>query len=262
MNQGFETGGDTGVMDEIPAIPQTPYEALGVSDGVTDDEIKDKYRELAGVYHPDQNPGNAKAAEYFSALSEARDILLYPNRNAGRHSFFKEYNKPPQPKPEPKTEPAPPPPKPPKPKPEPEAQKPPHTETANPFEHSRFDESTFGNFDDMEIPTQEELDERLRKAREKFGNIFGDSGKSKKKEKPEEQKNKAETKTGESIPEMIKDAVKQAENGEFFFKIFVDGLVWKKIPEAHQLIHHPEVQRCILNKAKSLMEKGPFWYNM
>lgn len=51
------------------------YEALGVSRGATEKEIKDAYRKMAIKYHPDRNPDNKDAEEKFKEAAEAYDVL-------------------------------------------------------------------------------------------------------------------------------------------------------------------------------------------
>src|SRR5690606_24140253 len=58
------------------------YQALGVSEKATQDEIKKAYREIAKKYHPDRNPDDAVAADKFKAASEAYTVLNDPEKRA------------------------------------------------------------------------------------------------------------------------------------------------------------------------------------
>ena len=51
------------------------YKILGVAKGVTDAELKKVYRKLARQFHPDSNPGDAKAEARFKEISEAYSVL-------------------------------------------------------------------------------------------------------------------------------------------------------------------------------------------
>ncbi len=51
------------------------YKVLGIDKKASQDEIKKAYRKLARQYHPDRNPGDAKAEERFKEISEAYDVL-------------------------------------------------------------------------------------------------------------------------------------------------------------------------------------------
>ncbi|MEJ2408249.1 MAG: DnaJ C-terminal domain-containing protein [Novosphingobium sp.] len=52
-----------------------PYTTLGVSRGASEKEIKSAYRKLAKELHPDTNTDNPKAAERFSDVTRAYDLL-------------------------------------------------------------------------------------------------------------------------------------------------------------------------------------------
>ncbi|WP_067732246.1 DnaJ C-terminal domain-containing protein [Novosphingobium naphthalenivorans] len=52
-----------------------PYTTLGVSRGASEKEIKSAYRKLAKELHPDTNKDNPKAAERFSDVTRAYDLL-------------------------------------------------------------------------------------------------------------------------------------------------------------------------------------------
>lgn len=51
------------------------YEVLGVERGVSEDEVKKAYRQLAIKFHPDKNPGNKQAEENFKEATEAYEVL-------------------------------------------------------------------------------------------------------------------------------------------------------------------------------------------
>jgi len=54
------------------------YKILGVAKDVSDAELKKVYRKLARQYHPDSNPGDAKAEARFKEISEAYTVLSDP----------------------------------------------------------------------------------------------------------------------------------------------------------------------------------------
>jgi len=58
------------------------YDTLGVGRGANADELKKAYRKLAMQYHPDKNPGDAKAEEKFKELSNAYDVLQDDQKRA------------------------------------------------------------------------------------------------------------------------------------------------------------------------------------
>lgn len=59
-----------------------PYAILGVSRGASEDEIKKAYRKLAKELHPDRNKDNPKAAEKFSTVTQAYDLLTDKDKRA------------------------------------------------------------------------------------------------------------------------------------------------------------------------------------
>lgn len=58
------------------------YKVLGVSKDITQAELKKTYRKLARKYHPDSNPGDAKAEAKFKEISEANAVLSDPEQRA------------------------------------------------------------------------------------------------------------------------------------------------------------------------------------
>src|SRR6266851_3718262 len=52
-----------------------PYEVLGVPRGAGAAAIKSAYRKLAKKHHPDSNKNDPKAAERFSELNSANEII-------------------------------------------------------------------------------------------------------------------------------------------------------------------------------------------
>src|SRR3954447_21663505 len=61
-------------------MAQDHYKVLGVDRKASADEIKKAYRKLARQYHPDRNPGDAKAEARFKEISQAHDILGDPDK--------------------------------------------------------------------------------------------------------------------------------------------------------------------------------------
>ena len=58
------------------------YEILGVTKNASATEIKKAYRKKAVQYHPDKNPGDAKAEEKFKKAAEAYEVLSDANKKA------------------------------------------------------------------------------------------------------------------------------------------------------------------------------------
>src|SRR5687767_9301424 len=59
-----------------------PYATLGVQRGASEKDIKSAYRKLAKELHPDRNKDNPKAAERFSDVTKAYDLLSDKDKRA------------------------------------------------------------------------------------------------------------------------------------------------------------------------------------
>lgn len=59
-----------------------PYSILGVARGASEQEVKSAYRKLAKQLHPDRNKDNPKAAERFSEITRAYDLLSDKDKRA------------------------------------------------------------------------------------------------------------------------------------------------------------------------------------
>ena len=59
-----------------------PYSILGVARSASEKDIKSAYRKLAKELHPDRNKDNPKAAERFSEVTRAYDILSDKDKRA------------------------------------------------------------------------------------------------------------------------------------------------------------------------------------
>ncbi len=59
-----------------------PYSTLGVARGASEKDIKSAYRKLAKELHPDRNKDNPQAAERFSQVTQAYDLLSDKDKRA------------------------------------------------------------------------------------------------------------------------------------------------------------------------------------
>jgi curved DNA-binding protein CbpA len=55
----------------MAAPPRDPYAVLGVSPGVSDDQLQTTYRRLVQIHHPDHNNGSAESARRFEEIQDA-----------------------------------------------------------------------------------------------------------------------------------------------------------------------------------------------
>lgn len=58
------------------------YQRLGIKRGASEEEVKKAYRSLAKQLHPDRNTDNPKAAERFSQITAAYDLLSDKDKRA------------------------------------------------------------------------------------------------------------------------------------------------------------------------------------
>ncbi|WP_306489721.1 J domain-containing protein [Anaerococcus octavius] len=68
------------------------YEVLGVDKKASDADIKKAYRKLAKKYHPDLHPDDKDAAEKFSEINEAYEVLSDPQKRKKYDRFGKSAN--------------------------------------------------------------------------------------------------------------------------------------------------------------------------
>jgi len=71
----------------MPEQKRDYYEVLGVSRGVSDDELKKAYRKQAKLYHPDLHPGDAEAEAKFKEVNEAYEVLSDKDKRARYDQF-------------------------------------------------------------------------------------------------------------------------------------------------------------------------------
>lgn len=63
------------------------YKILGLTKSATPGDVKKAYRKLALKYHPDKNPGDKNAAQKFSDISEANEVLTDPEKRKKYDEF-------------------------------------------------------------------------------------------------------------------------------------------------------------------------------
>jgi DnaJ-class molecular chaperone len=61
-------------------MENTYYDILGVKQTATESEIKDAYRHLISIYHPDKNNGDISAVKLSQIINKAYEILKDPEK--------------------------------------------------------------------------------------------------------------------------------------------------------------------------------------
>lgn len=61
-------------------MAEDPYKELGLNRSASQDDVRKAFRKLAKEFHPDKNPGDARAEERFKRVSAAFDILGDPDK--------------------------------------------------------------------------------------------------------------------------------------------------------------------------------------
>jgi len=61
-------------------MPRDYYEVLQISRSAQNGEVKKAYRKLAMKYHPDRNPGDTEAENFFKECTEAYEVLSDPKK--------------------------------------------------------------------------------------------------------------------------------------------------------------------------------------
>ena len=67
------------------------YQLMEIEQYADADVVKRRYRELALLYHPDKNPSNKVAEEYFKILTQGYNILSEPDKKAEYDQLLRQY---------------------------------------------------------------------------------------------------------------------------------------------------------------------------
>jgi DnaJ-class molecular chaperone len=69
------------------------YKSLGINRDATEKEIRSAYLKLARKFHPDKNPGDAKAEERFKEINEANEVLSDPDKRKMYDRFGEDWQR-------------------------------------------------------------------------------------------------------------------------------------------------------------------------